>query len=97
MLTIPEVAVACRISQTSVRRAIAEGELEAVKLRSRVRITREAFDAWLASQQRPASRPKRRPAPPLSAASRPKKHCESSLPRAPFRELSRAGLNQDAA
>ena len=58
MLTIPEVASTCRISQTSVRRAIAEGELEAIKVRSRIRITREAFNAWLASQQRPATRPK---------------------------------------
>ena len=97
MLTIPEVAAACRISQTSVRRAIAEGELEAVKLRSRIRITREAFDAWLANQQRPATRPKPRPTPPLSAASRPKKPPRVFPPPGSFRELSRAGLNQDAA
>jgi len=97
MLTIPEVAAACRISQTSVRRAIAEGELEAVKLRSRIRITREAFDAWLANQQRPATRPKRRPAPPLSAASRPKKPPRVFPPPGSFRKLSRAGLDQDAA
>jgi len=94
MLTIPEVAAACRISQTSVRRAIAEGELEAVKLRSRIRITREAFDAWLTNQQRPATRPKPRPAPPLPTASRPKTPPRVFPPPGSFRELSRAGLNQ---
>jgi excisionase family DNA binding protein len=97
MLTIPEVAAACRISQTSVRRAIAEGELEAVKLRSRIRITREAFDTWLANQQRPATRPKPRPAPPLPTASRPKTPSRVFPPPGSFRELSRAGRNQDAA
>jgi len=91
MLTIPEVAAACRISQTSVRRAIAEGELEAVKLRSRIRITREA---WLTNQQRPATRPKPRPAPPLPTASRPKTPPRVFPPPGSFRELSRAGLNQ---
>ena len=97
MLTIPEVAAACKISQTSVRRAITEGELQAIKLRSRIRITREAFDAWLASQQRPATRPKPRPAMPRSRVSRPKKPPRVFPPPGSFRALSRAGLNQDAA
>ena len=98
MLTIPEVAAACKISQTSVRRAIAEGDLQAVKLRSRIRITREAFDAWLAKQQRPATRPKpTRPPLPRPTASRPKKPKRVFPPPGSFRELSRAGLDQDAA
>jgi excisionase family DNA binding protein len=97
MLTIPEVAAACRISQTSVRRAIAEGELEAVKLRSRIRITREAFDTWLANQQRPATRPKPGPAAPRPRANRPKKPPSVFPPPGSFRELSRAGLDRDAA
>jgi excisionase family DNA binding protein len=97
MLTIPEVAADCRISQKSVRRAIAEGELEAVKLRSRIRITREAFDAWLANQKRPTTRPKPRPAPPRARASRPKKPPSVSPPPGSFRELSRVGLDQDVA
>jgi excisionase family DNA binding protein len=98
MLTIPEVAAACRISNTSVRRAIAEGELEAIKLRSRIRITREAFDAWLASQERPATRPKPpRPSLPRPTASRPKKPAKVFPPPGSFRELSRAGRKQDVA
>jgi excisionase family DNA binding protein len=97
MLTIPEIAAVCQISPTSVRRAIVEGELEAVKLRSRIRITREAFDAWLANQQRPATRRKPRPAPPRPRASRPKKPPRVFPPPGSFRELSRAGLDQDAA
>jgi excisionase family DNA binding protein len=67
MLTVPEVAAACQISQSSVRRAITDGELRAVKLRSRVRIPREAFDAWLSQHQRPPSGTRQRPAPPRPA------------------------------
>ncbi len=56
LLTIKDVADACRLSDTAVRRAISEGELTAVKLRSRLRITRADFDAWITSQrQSPAT------------------------------------------
>jgi excisionase family DNA binding protein len=71
MMTIREVAEACRLSETAIRRAIYEGELQAVKLRSRLRITRTDFDAWIASQRRKPvraitalptrARPQRRP------------------------------------
>jgi excisionase family DNA binding protein len=66
LLTIRDVAAACKLSETAVRRAIADGELPAAKLRSRMRITREDFNAWIASQrQAPA-----RPIAPLRAAAR---------------------------
>jgi excisionase family DNA binding protein len=72
LMTVKDVAVACQLSETAVRRAIADGELPAIKLRSRMRVVRADFDAWLSSQRhapvhgisaiRPAHRG-RRPAP----------------------------------
>jgi excisionase family DNA binding protein len=72
LMTVKDVAAACQLSETAVRRAIADGELPAVKLRSRMRIVRAEFDAWLSSQRHapahglPSPRPVlrgRRPAP----------------------------------
>jgi excisionase family DNA binding protein len=86
MLTVPEVAAACQISQSSVRRAIADGELRAVKLRSRVRVPREAFDAWLLQHQRPPSSTRQRPAPPRPAR---RKKPRADFPPGSFREMAR--------
>ncbi len=57
LMTVKDVADVCKLSETAVRRAVAEGELSAVKLRSRLRITREAFDAWILAQRQPVARP----------------------------------------
>jgi len=57
LLTINDVAAVCKLSETAVRRAIADGELPAVKLRSRMRITPEDFNAWIASQRQASARP----------------------------------------
>jgi excisionase family DNA binding protein len=65
LLTVKDVAAACKLSETAVRRAIADGELRAVKLRSRMRITPEDFNAWITSQRQTPLRPL---APPRSAA-----------------------------
>jgi excisionase family DNA binding protein len=93
MLTVPEVAAACQISQSSVRRAIADGELRAVKLRSRVRIPREAFDAWLSQHQRPPSGTRRPPAPPRPARrTKPR----TDFPPGSFREMARFGADRTA-
>jgi excisionase family DNA binding protein len=92
MLTVPEVAAACQISQSSVRRAIADGELLAVKLRSRVRIPREAFDAWLSQHQRPPSGTRQPPAPPGPAARR--KRPRRDFPPGSFREMARFGADR---
>jgi excisionase family DNA binding protein len=72
MMTIREVADACRLSETAVRRAIYEGELQAVKLRSRLRIRPGEFDTWIASQRTPA-----KPRLAVAAAARERR------PRAP--------------
>jgi excisionase family DNA binding protein len=65
LLTIKDVASACQLSESAVRHAIYDGELQAVKLRSRLRIERAAFDAWIGSQRQPpirvAARPHTRP------------------------------------
>jgi excisionase family DNA binding protein len=50
-MTIKDVADACRLSESAVRRAIYDGELQAVKLRSRLRVTCADFDAWITSQR----------------------------------------------
>ena len=72
LMTIKDVADACKLSETAIRRAISQGELPAAKLRSRVRITRSDFDSWITSQRQapadttapPRSAPRtRRPAP----------------------------------
>jgi excisionase family DNA binding protein len=55
MMTVKDVADACQLSETAVRRAVHDGELQAVKLRSRLRITRQAFDAWIMAQRQPAA------------------------------------------
>ena len=65
-MTHRDVAAACKLSETAVRRAISEGELPAAKLRSRLRITRADFDVWIASQRHAPTRP----APPQRTAPR---------------------------
>jgi excisionase family DNA binding protein len=50
LMTIKDVADACKLSETAIRRAISQGELPAAKLRSRLRITRSDFDSWITSQ-----------------------------------------------
>jgi excisionase family DNA binding protein len=57
LMTVKDVADVCKLSETAVRRAVAAGELSAVKLRSRLRITREAFDDWILAQRQPVARP----------------------------------------
>lgn len=52
LLSIKEIASACQLSEKAVRRAIEDGELIAVKLRSRLRVTPQDFEAWLISSQR---------------------------------------------
>jgi excisionase family DNA binding protein len=51
LLTVKEVAVACQLSEKAVRRAIDDGELVAIKLRSRLRVTPDDFQSWIASQR----------------------------------------------
>jgi excisionase family DNA binding protein len=59
LLSIREIADACQLSEKAVRRAIDDGELPAVKLRSRLRITPDDFAAWIDSSRRatPVSAP----------------------------------------
>lgn len=52
LLSIREVATACQLSEKAVRRAIDDGELPAVKLRSRLRVTPQDLAAWIDSSRR---------------------------------------------
>ena len=66
LLSIKEIASACQLSEKAVRRAIDDGELPAVKLRSRLRVTPQDFEAWVAGRQRQRrSRSERSAAPRL--------------------------------
>lgn len=59
LLTVPQVAALTNLHDDTIRRAIHDGELKAVRLRGRWRIPREAFDAWLGvntNPQDPASK-----------------------------------------
>jgi excisionase family DNA binding protein len=55
LLSIREIADACQLSEKAVRRAIDDGELPAVKLRSRLRITPDDFSAWIDSGRKPTA------------------------------------------
>jgi excisionase family DNA binding protein len=55
-LTVRQIAETCQLSEKAVRRAIDAGELPAVKLRSRLRVTREDFDGWITSGRRATRR-----------------------------------------
>jgi excisionase family DNA binding protein len=89
LMTIKDVADACKLSETAIRRAVSEGELPAAKLRSRLRITRQAFDAWITAQRQPAAR---LPTPPRAArpAARP------AACRTPAAGTFRAQIHADA-
>lgn len=71
LMTVKEVALACQLSEKAVRRAIDDGELAAIKLRSRLRVTPDDFRAWITSQRQRRARfidrdppgRRRRPAP----------------------------------
>jgi excisionase family DNA binding protein len=52
LLSIREIATACQLSEKAVRRAIDEGELTAVKLRSRLRVTPQDFEDWISASRR---------------------------------------------
>jgi excisionase family DNA binding protein len=54
MLTIPEVAETCRLSEKAIRRAIDRGQLKAFKLCNRIRISHQDMRDWIASQRQPA-------------------------------------------
>lgn len=49
LLSIPEVAEMCGLSDRSINRAILDGELRAMKLRSRWRIHPDDLDRWVES------------------------------------------------
>lgn len=56
LLSIKEIAGACQLSEKAVRRAIDDGELPAMKLRSRLRVAPQDFEAWITSNRRNSSR-----------------------------------------
>ncbi|MHB8696047.1 MAG: helix-turn-helix domain-containing protein [Solirubrobacteraceae bacterium] len=96
LMTIRDVANACKLSETAVRRAVYDGELQAVKLRSRLRITRQDFDAWITAQRQPAARvpAQQRPARPANRAHGP---ADRRTPAAgTFRALMHADADQQA-
>jgi excisionase family DNA binding protein len=68
-----EAAALAGLSTRAIYRAIARGELRAVRLCSRLRIPRDAFEAWIASSAVPVERPDvfvPPPAPPVRGSFR---------------------------
>jgi excisionase family DNA binding protein len=57
LLSVTEIATVCRLSEKAVRRAIDDGELPAIKLRSRLRVTPQDFEEWISASRRRGSRP----------------------------------------
>lgn len=53
LLTIPEVAETCRLSEKAIRRAIERGQLKAFKLCNRIRISHGDMRDWIAAQRQP--------------------------------------------
>lgn len=51
MFTVREVARALRVSESTVRRIVASGELEAVKIRNVVRVPKTRLERWLATRR----------------------------------------------
>lgn len=72
LLTVREVASTCQLSEKAIRRAIDDGELVAVKLRSRLRVTPDDLQAWIANRRQLASQPSRRAAARRSARGAPR-------------------------
>lgn len=56
LFTVREVASACQLSEKAIRRAIDDGELVAIKLRSRLRVTPDDLQVWINDQRREVSR-----------------------------------------
>ena len=88
LLTIKQVAGGCQLSEKAVRRAISDGELVAVKLRSRLRVTSEDFEAWIRAQRQPHSRAT--PAAPTPWLGRP-------APAGTFRALAQSAPEHGAS
>ncbi len=82
MMTVKDVADACQLSETAVRRAVHDGELQAVKLRSRLRITRQAFEAWITAQRQPVT-----PVPESARTARHVTRPQRPAPSGSFRAL----------
>jgi excisionase family DNA binding protein len=84
LLSIREIAAACQLSEKAVRRAIEEGELPAVKLRSRLRITPEDFASWIAASRRTTPR----------AAPPPRRRAPRRAPAGTFRALAQSEVER---
>jgi excisionase family DNA binding protein len=72
-LTPSDAAALAGLSTRAIYRAVARGELRAVRLCSRLRIPRDAFDEWVErSTVRPPERPlaEVRPAPAVAGSFR---------------------------
>jgi excisionase family DNA binding protein len=77
LFSIKDVAAACRLSEKAVRRAIDDGELRAVKLRSRLRITPQDLAAWIEASR----------AGTTSATNTPRPRRTRSAPAGTFRAM----------
>jgi excisionase family DNA binding protein len=84
LLSVREIAAACQLSEKAVRRAIDDGELPAVKLRSRLRVRPQDFEAWISSSRRSGGQP----------TVSPRTRTPRRVPVGTFRALIGAGDNR---
>ena len=87
LMTIKDVADACKLSETAVRRAVHDGQLQSLKLRSRLRITRQDFDAWILEQRQPHA------VRPTTATNQPRQRRQPAA--GGFRALAHADLDRE--
>ena len=86
LLTVADVATLTGLSEYTVREAIRDRELPAMKLRGRLRITEDALTVWLDQNII-------QPAPPALVPDRPRAPARRGpAPTGGYRQLARARL-----
>ena len=86
LLTIPEVAETCQLSEKAIRRAIDRGQLKAFKLCSRLRISQADMREWIASQRQPVLTPEH-PHPSAAPTTERRRRTGAPPPAGSFRAM----------
>ena len=96
LLTIPEVAETCQLSEKAIRRAIDRGQLKAFKLCSRLRISQADMREWIASQRQPVLTPEH-PHPSAAPTTERRRRTSPAPPAGSFRAMIPDNDHQERA